>query len=119
VLLEEAFARAAKAFRAAAPVAAPEEPLDAAQRERAKVLKSFVKDKRLVSIPTQRAKRLVVLELLAQEFEPGRRYSEKMVNLILGKWNHDVAALRRYLVDEELLSREGGEYWRTGGPVEV
>jgi hypothetical protein len=29
----------------------------------------------------------------------------------------DYAALRRSLVDEDFLGREGGEYWRTGGPV--
>jgi hypothetical protein len=117
VLLEAAFA---SAVRAAAPVAAAEEPpADAAERERAKVLKAFVKDGRLLSIPAQHAKRLVVLDLVVQDFEPGRRYSEKMVNLIVGRWHPDVAALRRYLVDEGLLSREAGEYWRTGGPVHV
>ncbi|MDQ3951738.1 MAG: DUF2087 domain-containing protein [Actinomycetota bacterium] len=26
-----------------------------------------------------------------------------------------MAALRRYLVDEGFMAREGGEYWRTGG----
>jgi hypothetical protein len=27
----------------------------------------------------------------------------------------DTAALRRYLVDDGLLQREHGEYWRSGG----
>jgi hypothetical protein len=27
----------------------------------------------------------------------------------------DTAALRRYLVDEGILDREHGEYWRAGG----
>ena len=31
----------------------------------------------------------------------------------------DYAALRRYLVDEGFLTREGGIYWRSGGTVEV
>jgi hypothetical protein len=31
----------------------------------------------------------------------------------------DHAALRRYLVDEGLLGRGAGEYWRTGGTVEI
>ena len=75
----------------------------------------FVTDGRLTSIPTPRAKRMVVLDWLAQDFEPGRRYSEAMVNLIIGKRHPDTAALRRYLVDEDLLSREAGEYWRSGG----
>jgi DNA-binding transcriptional ArsR family regulator len=80
-----------------------------------KVMAAFVKDGRLESIPMSHAKRLVILDWLAQEFEPGRRYSEKMVNLIIGRRHADTAALRRYLVDAEFLAREGGEYWRIGG----
>lgn len=83
--------------------------------ERRKVMDAFVVDGRLVKIPAQQAKRLVVLDWLAQDFEPGRRYSEAMVNLIIGKRHPDTAALRRYLVDHEFLSREAGEYWRSGG----
>jgi hypothetical protein len=30
-----------------------------------------------------------------------------------------VAALRRYLVDEELLDRDSRGYWRCGGPVDI
>jgi hypothetical protein len=114
-LLEEELrlsAREAAEARAAAP-----EHTDAPP-EVARVLRAFVKDGRLVSIPAARNKRLVVLDRLAQEFEPGTRYSEKMVNLMLGKWHADTAALRRSLVDEGFLDRAGGRYWRTGGTVE-
>ena len=85
--------------------------------EDAKVLRAFVRDGRLLSIPTARSKRLVVLDRLAQEFEPGRRYGEATVNLMLGRWHPDTAALRRYLVDEGFLDRADGQYWRTGGSV--
>jgi hypothetical protein len=118
VLLEQAFAaaaRAASASRAEPAQAAPAGPTD----EATLVLSRFIRDGRLTSIPSSRTKRLVVLELLAQEFEPGRRYSESMVNLILGRWHPDTAALRRYLVDEGYLDRAAGEYWRAGGPVIV
>jgi len=84
-----------------------------------KVLRSFVKDGRLTSIPVASAKRLVVLDWLAQAFEPGRKYSEQMVNLILGQRHPDTAALRRYLVDDGFLDRAGGQYWRSGGTVEA
>ena len=87
--------------------------------EMRRVFDAFVRDGRLTQIPTNRQKRLVVLDWLAQEFEPGTRYSEPMVNLILGKRHPDTAALRRYLVDEGLLDRAGGEYWRAGGTVEL
>lgn len=114
-LLAEAFRQAAR--EALARPAANEH--DDAPPEQAKVLRAFVKDGRLVSIPTQHAKRLVILDWLAQEFEPGKKYSEKMVNLVLGQRHADTAALRRYLVDEEFLDRADGWYWRAGGTVPV
>jgi len=82
-----------------------------------KVLRAFVTDGRLQSIPVASAKRLVVLDWLAQDFEPGQTYTEKMVNLILGKRYPDTAALRRYLVDNGFLNRAEGNYWRSGGTV--
>jgi hypothetical protein len=84
-----------------------------------RVLAGFVRGGRLTQIPSARRKRLVVLDWLAQDFEPGRRYSEQMVNLIRGRRHADTAALRRYLVDEGLLDRAHGEYWRSGGRVDV
>jgi hypothetical protein len=84
-----------------------------------RVLAAFVREGRLQQIPTARAKRLVVLDWLAQDFEPGRRYTEQMVNLVIGRRHPDAAALRRYLVDEGILDRAGGEYWRIGGTVAV
>lgn len=50
--------------------------------------------------------------------EPGVRYDEKTVNVMVGRFHNDHAAIRRYLVDGGLLSRERGEYWRSGGRVE-
>lgn len=76
----------------------------------------FVHDGRLAIMPTRRSKLLVVLDHLAQEFEPGRTYPEPEVNALLEGFHPDYAALRRYLVDEGFLSREGGVYRRTAGP---
>jgi hypothetical protein len=53
-----------------------------------------------------------VLEWVAGRFERERRYSEKEVNGILLGVHDDPASLRRYLVDEGLLGREAGTYWR-------
>jgi hypothetical protein len=106
------------AARAAAEAAPPPEPLSDDPAEDA-VLSAFVRDGRLVSIPAQHTKRLVVLHHLVRVFEPGIRYPEREVNALLAVWHPDVAALRRYLVDEGLLTREAGLYWRIGGPVDV
>ena len=77
-------------------------------------------DGRLVAIPVKRGKRLPVLNRLAQEFEVGVYYSEADVNATLREFHPDVAALRRYMVDEGILSRTVGgfSYWRSGGDVE-
>ena len=83
------------------------------------IVHRYVRDGRLTSMPRPGRKRQLVLEHLVQQFEPGRRYAEPEVNLVLRQWWSDVAALRRYLVDAALLAREGGQYWRIGGPVEV
>jgi hypothetical protein len=106
------------AARAAAEAAPPPQPLSDDPAEDA-VLSAFVRDGRLVSIPAQRSKRLVVLEHLVRVFEPGVRYPERQVNALLAVWHPDVAALRRYLIDEGLLARDAGIYWRIGGPVDV
>ena len=93
------------------------EPLDP-DAARATVLRAFLVDGRLTRIPVPRGKRLVVLEHLARAFEPGVRYPEAEVNAVLRAWHEDYAALRRYLVDEDLLARDAGVYWRIGGPVD-
>jgi hypothetical protein len=87
--------------------------------QQAAVLRSFFRNGRLVRVPVQRTKRLVVLDRLARDFEPGIRYSEAEVNELLLGYHSDYAALRRYLVDEDYLARENGVYWRTGGTVEL
>ena len=111
----ERFGAAARAAAEAAPPPArlSDDPAEGA------VLSAFVRDGRLASIPAQRSKRLVVLDHLVRVFEPGVRYPEREVNALLAVWHPDVAALRRYLVDEGLLTREAGVYWRIGGRVDV
>ena len=88
----------------------PEGPGDSSD-----ILRRFFRRGRLTSIPTTRWKRLLVLDFLAQDFTPGRRYPERQVNDMLRRYNDDVAALRRYLVDEGFMDRARGEYWRSGG----
>lgn len=85
--------------------------------ERRKVLDAFVVDGRITAIPAAHGKRLVVLDWLAQDFDPGVRYSERQVNAIIERRHADPATLRRYLVDEHLLDRSAGEYWRIGRTV--
>ena len=80
-----------------------------------RVLENFVDlAGRLISIPVQHKKRLAVLKWLVEDFQPGRLYPESEVNRVISRRHPDFAALRRYLVDEELMQRRRGVYWRTG-----
>jgi hypothetical protein len=111
-----------EAFRQAARQALARPPRDehaGEPDERRKVLDAFVRDGRITSMPASASKRRVLLDWLAQDFEPGRRYPEAEVNAILERRHPDPATLRRYLVDEEMLDRAEGEYWRIGGTVVV
>ena len=83
--------------------------------EETEILNRFFTGSRLTQIPANHSKRLIVLERLAQEFEPGVRYPERQVNFMLQLFHADFATLRRYLVDEGFLTRADSVYWRTGG----
>jgi hypothetical protein len=110
------------AVRAAAPPDEVGESFGYADPKVERLVRTFVRNGRLVSLPAQRGRRRTVLEHVVCSFEPGVRYSEYEVDTVLHAWSAgcpvDHVALRRYLVDENLLDREGGEYWRCGGRLD-
>jgi len=83
------------------------------------VLRAFVSGGRITVMPAKRSRRLVLLDLVAGLFDIGVHYDEQEVNSILRTVFDDYVALRRYLVDEGFLDRADGEYWRSGGTVDV
>ena len=79
----------------------------------AKVLRAFIRDGRLVSIPSKERRRQVVYRYLRdQVFVEDRSYPEREVNQRLALFHPDVAALRRYLYDERYVDRDHGLYTR-------
>jgi hypothetical protein len=93
--------------------------LGAANEDEEVVLRTFFRNGRLTEIPARESKRRIVLERIALEFQAGLRNDEPTVNAIVGRFFNDYASIRRHLVDEGFLSREAGEYWRSGGRVEA
>jgi hypothetical protein len=78
-----------------------------------KVLRAFVRDGRLVSIPARERKKRVVLRWLLDHVLPDEEPAdERDLNMRLAIWNPDVAALRRYLVEAGLVVRDGMSYRR-------
>ena len=82
-----------------------------------KVIRSFFRDGRLVSIPARVSRRALLLPVILERcFPEDRDYEEKEVNMRLALLHRDVAALRRYLVDAGLMTREAGIYRRARPP---
>lgn len=67
---------------------------------------------RLLQVPSDEWALKVVLDLIAEDFQPGDVYDEREVNTTLYGWHGDWALLRRLLVDRGYLSRDHGRYWR-------
>lgn len=86
---------------------------------RRKVLGSFFRNGRLEKLPAQQKKRLIVLQRFAALFEPGRRYDEQQVSALISPLFSDYCTIRRLLVDEGLVTREGAVYWRSDDAVAV
>lgn len=85
------------------------------QREEAyrkKVISTFLEYGRLKAIPSQKKKERIVLEEIVKSFEMGRTYQEKEVNEIIERFHPDYCTIRRDMIGEKLMSREGSIYTR-------
>ncbi|MFI2378606.1 DUF2087 domain-containing protein [Streptomyces sp. NPDC018964] len=81
------------------------------------LLRTFVRDGRLVRLPARWNRKELVLRHIAEHtFEPGREYAESEVDERLRAWcaggRTDHVTLRRYLVDLRHLHRSDGVYRR-------
>ncbi len=83
---------------------------DADYRQR--VIDAFFEYGKLKSIPAQLKKERIVLEVIAEAFEFNRIYSEREVNIIIADFYDDFCTIRRDMIGERLLGRNGMEYWR-------
>lgn len=81
---------------------------------REKVIETFFEYGRLKAIPAQRKKERICLEEMVKSFEPGRTYQESEVNDILLGFHEDYCTIRRDMISEKLMEREGTTYRRIG-----
>jgi hypothetical protein len=95
------------------PRAIPDAPGLRRLSDQEKVVRAFLREGRLVSIPAKTSKRDLLLPVILDRcFPDDRDYEEKEVNMRLALLHPDVAALRRHLVDAGLMTREAGIYRR-------
>ncbi|MBO4306499.1 MAG: metalloregulator ArsR/SmtB family transcription factor [Clostridia bacterium] len=79
---------------------------------RQKVINAFFEYGKLKSIPAQRKKERIVLEVIADAFEYDRIYSEREVNIIIADFHDDFCTIRRDMIGEGLMDRDKNGYWR-------
>ncbi len=79
---------------------------------RQKVIDTFFEYGKLKAIPAQRKKERIVLEVIADQFEYDRIYSEREVNIIIADFHDDFCTIRRDMIGEGLLDRNTKGYWR-------
>lgn len=89
---------------------AEQEKRDAAYRQ--KVIDSFFEYGKLKSIPAQRKKERICLEEMAKSFEVGKTYEEHEVNEILLAFHEDYCTIRRDMIAEKIVERNGTTYTR-------
>ena len=82
------------------------------QQYRKRVMDAFFEYGKLKSIPAQRKKERIILEVIVQAFEFDKKYTEREVNIIIADYYDDFCTLRRDMISERLLDREGNLYWR-------
>ncbi len=86
-----------------------------AQRDedyRQKVIDSFFEYGKLKTIPAQRKKKRIILEKIAESFEPDRVYKEQEVNEIISRFHEDYCTIRRDMISEKLMGRDAEGYWK-------
>ncbi|MBZ6137983.1 MULTISPECIES: DUF2087 domain-containing protein [Streptomyces] len=120
VVAQGRFRELARAARPAAEAAGT--PGAAGGGREGMILRTFVKDGRLVRLPARWTRKKVVLRHIAEQtFAPGVEYPERTVDGKLRAWCEDGevdhVTLRRHLVDFGHLRRSGGTYWRPAEPA--
>lgn len=77
---------------------------------REKVIKTFFEYGKLKSIPAQRKKQKICLEEISKAFTVGKEYDEKEVNEIIMQYHEDFCTIRRDMISEHIMEREGSNY---------
>lgn len=82
--------------------------------EKRKIINIYMDDKgALKNYPTKEKRKIIVLEEIAKNFSPKKKYSEKEINTLLKRIYEDYVTLRRALIEYGFLERtnNGSTYW--------
>ena len=87
------------------------------EKERNQVITNFMKDGKVIHIPSKEKKKYILLHDFIKELDEGRIYTEQEINAeLLKRYSvSDYVEQRRYLITFRLMSRtaDGKQYWLT------
>ncbi|HEX3029230.1 MAG TPA: DUF2087 domain-containing protein, partial [Clostridia bacterium] len=68
---------------------------------------------KLETFSSKEKKKIVILKKISEQFERGKKYSEKELNTIIKEIYGDFATIRRYLIEYGFMERTNDckEYW--------
>lgn len=75
-----------------------------------KTIRAFFKNGKLIALPVQHKKRLIVLSVFKKLFTPGKTYTEKEVTEIVTPLFSDYCTIRRLMIEEGWMERSDGIY---------
>jgi hypothetical protein len=84
--------------------------------EREKIIATYFDEAGFIKqFPSKEKRKIVVLSVLAQKFDPKKNYSEAAVNDVLKQAITDYVTVRRYLIEYGFMQRtkDGKTYWLT------
>ena len=84
---------------------------------RDKVLKNFMKDGYIRTLPAQLLKRRYIYEYFLEMLELGRKYSEVEINNLIRKHHEDYCRVRREMVELGMMTRKDGVYRRNSSYI--
>ncbi|MDR3627899.1 MAG: metalloregulator ArsR/SmtB family transcription factor [Ignavibacteriaceae bacterium] len=81
------------------------------EKYRQKVLKTFFKKDKLIKLPVQWKKKMLVLDEFVKKFKHGKKYTEIEVDNIIKQSYGDYCTVRRLMIDVKIMQRENQMYW--------
>jgi hypothetical protein len=86
---------------------------------RNKVLKTFFNKNKLIKLPVQHKKRLIILEEILSSFSFDKKYSEDKIDQTINKFYDDHCTIRRLFIEEGMMKRVNGVYERIANNKEI
>jgi hypothetical protein len=74
-------------------------------------LNTFFKKNKLIKLPVQKKKKLIILEEFLKKIKSDKKYTETEINEIILQHYDDYCIVRRLMIEEGMMKRKNQIYW--------